>query len=93
MLILMPWPLAAPCNTVGCFEPIAWKLVPEGVTDDHEAVMAGICDSCRTSLLLSISNEPVTEPAPPVETATAPEPKGRRGGRPRTAGLARQGRG
>lgn len=92
MLILMPWPLAAPCNTVGCFEPIAWKLVPEGVTDDHEAVMAGICDSCRTSLFLSIAG-PVHQPAPPVETASAPEPKGTRGGRRRTAGLARKGTG
>lgn len=50
-LILATWDHDAPCHTHGCYGRIRWKIVPSELVEVTAAVVAGLCDDCKGSLL------------------------------------------
>lgn len=58
-MLLLPWEWDAPCHTHGCYGRIRWKIVPAELKDVAAAVIAGICDDCKRSLIASGQAEEV----------------------------------
>lgn len=52
-LIFKRWDWDAPCHTHGCDNRIAWRIVPDELGDITAAVVAGLCDECKESLVRS----------------------------------------